>query len=83
MGKKRKNIILKALNYIAYTFLNLFCAEARVYKFDETIPKLNESLKAQRKYFSLIILLTIIYYTICVTCPYLLTKAFGVYTKEK
>ncbi|EAR92477.2 transmembrane protein, putative (macronuclear) [Tetrahymena thermophila SB210] len=83
MGRKRKNIILKAFDSIAYAFLDIFCGEAGVYKFDETIPILNNNLKTQRFYFNLMIFLAIIYYTILIGCPYFMTKAYGVFVKTK
>jgi len=44
MGKKRRNWIAKIGSSILYSFLDLFCSEAEVYKFDDTIPKLNTDL---------------------------------------
>ncbi|KAL4503936.1 hypothetical protein ABPG72_022566 [Tetrahymena utriculariae] len=83
MGRKRKNIFLKTFDSIAYAFLDIFCVEAGVYKFDETIPILNNNLKTQRFYFNLMIFLAIIYYAIIIGCPYFMTKAYGVFVKTK
>ncbi|KAL4473615.1 hypothetical protein ABPG74_022479 [Tetrahymena malaccensis] len=83
MGRKRKNIILKTFDSIAYGFLDIFCVEAEVYKFDETIPILNNKLKTQRFYFNFMIFLAIIYYAIIIGCPYFMTKAYGVFVQTK
>ena len=64
------SLVGKIFKAAFYKFCNVFVDDIPKYSFTEEIKKLNEFLSNQRAYINILILLTILFYFICIFGPH-------------